>query len=423
MTRGGFSHSQRRDPLGILSRPRTLLGTLAALLALAACSAPALPPDYGKAERLEREGRLEEALVVYQSAADSCRKRPADCATTRMRVGQMQVRLGRQRQAVETFLALARREGRGLEQGARALGRAASLLASLGEHERALGLWWQLVDHYPESLAADDALSRIVASYKAQKRLWDLVPLLRQRYRRLHRQDIGDNLLYEAARILETGSPKDQDVAVELYRQITRAYPEGGLRDNAWVAAAAIRRRQRRFVDAILLYRELLDTREDAVSGASYHSEFLDDAHLAIGQIWLLDLHKPARAVAAFRELITGLPRSVLRDDAQFWIVLAELERGQEDRARQAFSTLKQRFPESKYLRESGALGLWIALRRAARAQDHGEACRIWAALQAAHPFSFLVRKGPRPEPWPAACAQGRPEAARATPPPREVTP
>ena len=229
MTRGVLSHSPRRELPSLPGRALTPAWAVAAMCAHAACSAPALPADYGKAERLEREGKLEEALAIYRGAADSCQKRPADCATTRMRVAQMQVRLGRTREAVETFLTLERREGRGLREGARAMGRAAALLADLGEWDRATALWWHLVDHYPETLAADDALSRIVARHKAQKQLWPLVPLLRQRYRRLHRQDIGDNLLFEAAQILEKGSRRDQDLAVELYRQITRAYPEGGL--------------------------------------------------------------------------------------------------------------------------------------------------------------------------------------------------
>jgi tetratricopeptide (TPR) repeat protein len=378
------------------------------ICAAPACSAPALPPDYYKAEGLERQGRLEEALATYRSAADGCKKRPEACATTRMRVAQMQIRLGRKREAVETLLALERREGLGLEQGARAMGRAAALLASMGEWERAMALWWRLVDHYPESLAAEDALARIVARHKAKGKLPELVPLLRKRYQRLHLQDIGDNLLWEAARILERGDGRDKDLAVELYRQITRAFPEGGLRDNAWMAAARVRRSQGRFQDAILLYRELLDTREDAFGGASYHSEFLDDAHLEIGKIWLLDLGRPDRAIKALGELLDGLPTSTLRDDALFWISLAELERGREDRATKRFSDLKRRFPESRFRGEAGAFRLWISLRRAARAKDDEGACRLFRELQAKHPFSWLARRGPRPKPWPSSCAQGR---------------
>lgn len=423
MNRGGSSNSRRRAHFPGYGAVVPFTLGMALTCILGACSAPALPPDYGKAEQLEREGRFEEALAVYEGAANSCKKRPADCAVTRMRVAQMQIRMGRTRQAVDTLIRLEQREGRGLREGARAMGRAADLLAKLGHWDRAMALWWHLVDHYPETLAADDALARIVSRYKAQKRLWDLVPLLRQRYLRLRRQDIGDNLLFEAGRILEKGTTEDKNLAVELYVQITLDYPEGGLRDNAWMAAADIRRKQGRFSDAISLYQKLLATREDAFGGASYHSEFLDDAHLAIGKIWLLDLHNPARAVAAFRELVNGLPTSVLRDDAQFWIVLAELERGREEVARQEFAVLERKFPRSKFRREAAALAQWIVLRRVARAKEDAQACQAWNALSAAHPFSWLVRKGPRPTPWPARCTPGARPAAQAAFPPREVAP
>jgi len=380
---------------------RVSLVALTALMA-GACSAPALPPGYQEAERLERAGRYEAARRRYAAAARTCDKRPTACATTAMRVAQMHEKLGQRRQAIAAYRSVARGVGKGLREGARALQRAGRLLAALGQWDQALRTWWEVVDHYPETLAADDSLRRIVQRYQQRQRQRALLPLLQARYHRLQHQGIGDNLAFAAARILEESKDLgEQELAVRLYRRITRQYPEGGLRDNAWMRAAALRRRQGRFTDAILLYKELLRTREDAVTGASYHSEFLDDALLAIGKIWMLDLQKPARAIAAFRRLIEGKPDSVLRDDAQLWIVLAELERGKPAAAERAYARLLERFPESRFRRERAPLSRWRRLRAAARRGEQAAACRQWRRLKHDHAFSWLVRKGPRPEPWP----------------------
>lgn len=367
------------------------------------CSAPALPPGYHEAERLERAGRLEAARDRYAEAARSCRLGRKACATTALRAAQMEERLGRVKPAVAAYLRVARGVGRGLAQGARALERAARILAKGGQWGRAEPLFWRVIDAYPETLAADDALEQIVRWYRSHGRQRALVPKLRRRYRRLERQDIADNLLFEAARILAASADlRDQDLAVRLLRRLVSAYRESGLRDNAWMLAASIRERQGRYQDAVSLYQELLATREDAFGGASYHSEFLDDALLAVGRIRWLRLGRPDRAITAFRELVDTLPSSVLRDDALLRIVLVQVEQGKARAARRTFASLVRRFPRSRFVREGARLGAWIALRRAARSGDTVAFCARWASLRRAAPRCWWVRRAPHPKPWPA---------------------
>jgi len=380
------------------------------------CSAPALPPGYHDAERLERAGRLEAARDRYQAAARGCKVGRKACATTALRAAQMEERLGRTSAAVAAYLRVANGKGRGLAQGARALERAARLLARRGQWGRAEPLLWRTIDQYPESLAADDALEILVRRYRALGHSQALVPKLRARYLRLVHQDIADNLLFEAARILAGSADlRDQDLAVGLLRRLVRAYRESGLRDNAWMLAAQIRARQGRYQDAVSLYQELLATREDAYSGASYHSEFLDDALMAMGRLWWLRLGRPDQAIATYRELVDTLPTSVLRDDALLRIALVLVEQGKAGAARRTFRALVRRFPWSRFARDGARFKAWVALRRAARAGDVAGFCARWAALRASSPRSWWVRRAPRPEPWPR-CRSGSAGAGRRRP-------
>lgn len=373
------------------------------MVPLMACSAPALPGGYYEAEKLEKAGRYAEARERYAQAAAGCKKKRPDCALVAMRAAQMYVKMNQPRQAAAAFLKVARTIGRGLDVGARALYRAAVVLDDLGEGGRAEVLWWETVDSYPQQIAAADALERLVGRYRQQKRLAALLPKMRRRYRRFVKNDIAGNLLFQAAQILDKDLASPQ-AAATLYLELARVHPGSPLFDDSLWQAAKIRRKQKRFADAILIYNKLLATREDAFGGASYLSEWMDDSQLAIAQIWLLDFRKPKRAQAEFRKVITGFDRSVLRDDAQLWIVLCMVERGRLTQAKRALRKLERDYPDSRYVRAGGWLGHWFAFRRAARARRPAEACRHWARLRRVRPRPWLARHAPRLLPWPA-CA------------------
>ncbi|MFH2006467.1 MAG: tetratricopeptide repeat protein [bacterium] len=373
---------------------------------LGACSAPALPPDYYVAERLERQGRFDEAQKRYAEAARTCTKKRPACATTAMRSAQMWLKLGQPRKAATELIRIARGVGRGLRIGARALVRAGEVRARLGDWGRAEALWWEVIDSYPTELPTDDALLRLIQRYRDQGRLPALLPLLRARYRRFQQTDIGDNLLFFAARILEKDLHQPARAAA-LYLELARSHGKSPLRDDALWLAASIRRAQKRPLDAILIYKQLLATREDAMGGASYHSVYLDDSQFAIAKIWLQDLRRPKRALAEFREVLSSFPTSVLRDDAQFWIVLVEIERGRREAAAKEFRKLKRDFPDSRYSGEEEALKLWSTFRTAARAGEEPSACRAWARLRRAQPRSWLARHAPRLPPWPKCAHTG----------------
>jgi hypothetical protein len=134
----------------------------------------------------------------------------------------------------------------------------------------------------------------------------------------------------------------------------------------------------------------------------------MDDSQLAIAQIWLMGHKKPKRAQAEFRKVVTGFDRSVLRDDAQFWIVLCEVERGRLPQAKRALKKLKKDYPDSRYVRRGAALDHWYAFRRAARAKRPAEACRHWTRLRKVRPRPWLAWHAPKLPPWPSCATSGR---------------
>ncbi len=377
------------------------------MLVLGACSAPALPGGYYEAEKLEMAGRYGEARQKYAEAAAACKKKRPECALVNMRVGQMYVKMKQPRKAAAVYLKLARSMGAGLAVGARALYRAGVIYDDLGEGARAETLWWETIDSYPQMIASDDSLERLILRYRNRKQLAALLPMLKRRYRRFVSNDIADNLLFRAAQLLD-GDLASPDAAVALFLELARVHPQSPLFDDSLWLAGGIRRKQKRYTDAILIYKKLLATREDAFGGASYLSEWMDNSQLAIAQIWLMGHGKPKRAQKEFQRVIDGFDRSVLLDDAQFWIVLCEVERGRLPQAKQALKKLKKKYPDSRFVRRGAALDHWFAFRRAARAGRSAEACRHWALLRKVQPRPWLAWHAPKLSPWPACAITGR---------------
>ena len=403
----GTLHSAVQRPL------EACVIALGCVLCGAACTAPTMPEGYAEALRLERAQRYAEAAVYYRRAAERCRRRRLSvgrlapktarriCALPSLREAQMLAHTHRYRAAVNAYLKMERGAGRGLRVGARALARAAELLADrLGQGARSERIWWGIIDRYPGELAADDALRRLIRVFKKRRQVTTLLGHLERKYRRLSREDIADNILFEAAQLYEQ-QLKQYDSAVTLYLRLTRFHPKSPLRDDAWWHAAALRKRQRRYVEALVIYGKILATREDAMGGASYHSEYLDDAQFQTAMIYLVGRRQPARAAREFAALVKNFPTSLLRDDGQWWLTLALVEAGRYARAKRAFAVLRRVFPRSRFAKEGRALSKWVAFRRAAMGKSVSRACGLLVSLGRQHRRSWFSRRRPKLQPWP----------------------
>jgi len=293
---------------------------VALLLACRAHPAPP-PPDVARgqrlfalAESLEKDSRWAEAVAEYERVAH-----------------------------VEKNTA-----GR---EPARALVRAAEIRADrLNDPDGAAADCWRAIRTWPDAAPSDDAV-RELSRLKPPNLRAELLAAARA----LGRTEIGDNLRFAAAELIETAEPPR---ARAEYEAIARAYPQSGLRDDALFRAAHLARAAGD-PDGALEDLHLITARQrDSMLIGSFNSALMDDAQLEAGRIRLEDKKDVKGAVAAWEKLRDEMPDSTLRDDAQMWIARAFAQSGDAAHGCAALVRLRHDFPTSRYLRrEAPELG------------------------------------------------------------------
>ena len=330
-------------------------GSRCACLALAAslgagCRVQRPPEALLRGDRLEAAGRTAEALEAYREAAAQCTEDRADCRLARLQVAETLDRLGRLREAERTYLELLTWTGE-LSTAARAADRAADLLERRGQREKALALSRQIMERFPDEVAAEDSLRRTLRLLSSTRQQGALAQLLLRLYRELHLTGLGDNLLYEAARLYERNARQRE--AIALFDQLADGYAQSPLRDDSLWRAGQLLEAMQDWEGALHRYRRLLRTRRDAFLIGSYNSVRLPDAQLRVGLIYLDRLGNLDAAVAAFEELRDSFSDSTLRDDAQWWIAQTHLRAGRRQLACHDLRRLEVQFPDGNQLRKA----------------------------------------------------------------------
>jgi len=227
---------------------------------------------------------------------------------------------------------------------ARALVRAAALWADqLGDPARAAADCWRAISKYPDAAPADDAVLELVRLHPPRLR----EQLLRA-VRAAGQHEVADNLAFEAAALAEKDAPAQ---ARAEYEVLAASFPHSALRDDALWRAARLARAAGDADGALDDLARITARRREPLFVGSYNSQWLDDAQLEAGRIWLEDKHDVDRAVAAFEFLRDDMTQSTLRDDAQMWIARARAQAGDRRRACEALARLRRDFAESRYLR------------------------------------------------------------------------
>jgi hypothetical protein len=303
-------------------------GWAASALALAACSGAPLPSELDRAQALEAARDDAGALAAWRAIRASCPEKGArphdDCGLAATREAQLEERLGRFADAARDFELVADRSI-DPRKAARGLARAAAIAAGeLHDEARAVRDAWSCVERWPDEVPADDALTLAVRIEK-RRDPQALLTKLDALSERLTKEDIADNLLYDAGEVaLGAG---DEPGAIARWDLLDQRFPRSPLRDDANWRAAAILRARKDGKGAVERLERILRTRRDALIVGSYNSVWLDDAQLEIGRVWLDDLHDPARAEEAFALLADDYPESTLRDDGLFELARARLAR------------------------------------------------------------------------------------------------
>jgi tetratricopeptide (TPR) repeat protein len=334
-----------------------------ALLALAACSAPAPLPELANAERAEREGHTDVALAQYRAAERTCtgikgeRRRREICGQALLGEASLLADSGRTDEAIHAFARIPERTGGDPPPSAQGLYRAGQLALEAAEAKTppddreivaAWDLLWHTITDYPDEAFAGDAVELLLRDGRGR----DARALFQQFSKldgALEATQVADNLLWAMADLAEH-ELADPAAARALYDRIDEDHKDSGLRDDAWWRAANLSRAMHDPQGAVTRLRALLRTREVAFGAGSYFSIWLDDAQLLLGQILRDDLHDPAGAAAAFRQLGKDYPDSILRDDAQIELAETLAAMGDTKGSCDALAALGRQWPDSKFL-------------------------------------------------------------------------
>lgn len=360
------------------------------------CTPSVLPEALRKGQRLERQGKLEQALSVYTQVWKNGQKKRHRTLGGMRRAGIL-ARLHRNVAAVKTYLAVAEQTGGrtrpAARRAARALFRAGRLyLEKMNQTARGLALWRKVMVAYPDTVAAEDALKFWVRHHRRHARAVDLVTTLWQYFKAVRHRALADNLLWKIARVYERdlGNLKS---AVEVFDGLGKHKPKSNLADDANFRAAALYRKLGQPMKALLCYARILQTKTRSWVMASFNSPFLDDARLQHALTWLEDLRKPERAIASLRRLADDHQTSILRDDALWWMALAHLRLGQRARALAVHAELTKRFPKSRFVRQKKELQDWAPVAAALRKRNRAGVCRALARHAQNHRFGWFRKR------------------------------
>ena len=387
-----------------LSGFRVLIFVVSTQLFLQGCAATPLPARFEKAQAAELKGDHVKALNLYRGISKNG-KRAQDRLMARFRAAGVLYAMGLFEKAMEEYLETtryaageARKYAQARMVAARALYRAGCIAYDkLGgsnpeRKEEGLRLWWRALNHYPGEVAADEALVRVVRHNREQGRLKEIVKDLWALFRRFRRADIADNLLWNLGEIYE----KDfnaPDHAVEIFAKLAKIKPHGPLTYDASMRTARLYRRLGKPLKALLFYAKILETKKDTWIVGTFTSEFADDAQLEIGILRLDDMKDPVKAIEEFRRLVDDFQTSILRDDALWWIAIAELRRDNMKGAKRAHKELVRRFPKSRFVDRAAQLMNWTLVAQAIKRGDNEKLCDELAVHAEKYPFGWFRQR------------------------------
>ena len=333
----------------------------AKVILLFACSAPATLPELVQAESRADAGDVDGAIAAYREAQTAChrlrpeRRAKAACGEALLGEADVLEHANRTQAAIDTYLAIPPRTEDDPATAATATYRAGALLLHAGKTVDAWTALWKVVTDWPDEPVAADALKDLLDDGRSRDAR-ALAEQIGKLLTPLAQTQVADNLLWSLAD-LEEHELANPSAARALYDRIPQDYPESGLRDDARWNAARISRALGDPKGAVVRLRALLATREVSLGAGSYFSIWLDDAQLELGKILRDDLHDPAGAVAAFRQLPKDYPASILRDDALYELAVTLAQTNDHVGACAAVRDLKKLEPDSKYVPKTVELG------------------------------------------------------------------
>lgn len=332
--------------MGPTERPLRTALVFAFTLVLGACATPRKKPDH------PRYLTPRERIGAARSYLERSRRQPKDKKkqVSRFRRAEWELaaaRLYRDADQTAKALPILSRLAADFKAPARTRARAQWLslqYADCRDPER----HWEILEAFPDTVAAEDALWRYLELSREPPR--DRIRRLLALYGKHRRRFVADLALFEAARLAHRQPGVVwRKYAVHLLSFLARRHPDSPRFDEALITAARWSRESGNTKEAVRYLKILLETRETSLFFGDYNSQFLDDAQLLLG-----DLHvergEPKVAIQVWNRLPERFPKSRLRDRAYLRLMDIHTTLGRPRLACAAARELVKRTPRSRFV-------------------------------------------------------------------------
>jgi tetratricopeptide (TPR) repeat protein len=341
--------------LGGVARTWTALGALLFVLALGGC-ARTQPKHLWTSEALEAEalhgrGELAEADRRYEELLE---RAPDESRARWLRHNRAEIALeqGREEKAVAIFRSL-RDEGPRDLWGANA----AWELAQLAKGSEQRDAMWNIVERFPDEVAAERALEWLENDAEDRSTLEEFALRAESTRDAVPDSMIADYLLFRAAFARETLGEYDE--AIAGHARIYELYPDDSLADDALWEMARIYREQQRWQAALPILEKIATDVEASWFVGTYASEWVDESIMLLAEINLLFLENHAEAIRWFEYYVREYPDGFEADDAAWGAVEARRLAGDDAGHFAAMRAFVRDYPTSKWARVARArLGL-----------------------------------------------------------------
>ncbi|MCB9520433.1 MAG: tetratricopeptide repeat protein [Myxococcales bacterium] len=326
---------------------------LSVSLVVAGCGVPAASWDFNRAllaaDALADDGDFSGAYSRYLELASES---PRDDLRSyiRYRLGYMLEQQGRDDEALAAYASVYQNPTSLYDHSAgQALFHAGRIVARRDGAAAAEPLWKAVIETFPNTYSADDALYELIDTLRASGRSRELYAYLVDRFIALQRTEIADNLAYWTARVLQEDLA-DPESALEVYGVlVTNFHPSGLVDDSVWRSALCYRTLGR-VDDEYRLLKAFIDTREVSWIMADYESEYYMPTLFRMAEIH--ESRGELREAIAVLERFQGMYKlSLRRDDTQYHIMELQLELGDLAGMRESLAWLEAEYPRSRFVR------------------------------------------------------------------------
>lgn len=235
------------------------------------------------------------------------------------------------------------------EYGARTMYRSGRVYRDqLDDPETAYETWLATIRAYPNTFFAEDALDELKRYHRKADSYDEFIELLSSLYVELQYSEIADNLMYEAAKLLDDEFSRCHD-AIELYTMMQTTFPRSGFVDDAIWRTALCYRRHDEVDKEVAVLSAFVDGREAAIIIGDYDYDQYGPALQRLAEIEE-DRGELLNAIRGYRRFQTTFPLSLDNDDLSFKIIELYDELGDAKSMRRYLDEMKKLWPESRYI-------------------------------------------------------------------------